>query len=538
MKKNSFLTTLIFVILTSLSCNEELIDEGISNDSGIIKNVEIKNNRMYFSNKESIQHYFQLYADETDDKLANFMNNYYEKGFISLIPIATEENERLVYDQIIKREAKLQSDNVSRTESDQDIAENIDDLEEIIGSETFAAFLNDEAEVQVGTKIYKYTDCGLFIVDEDKYVELEQYLDDQNISDNLLESTDEVVAENYIESSERGVVYHRTTDIEHYMAALESPESYGGTVGGGGSSNPAQPVAPPDMQTFINNLPVCSDTSGLFGSLFGDNHVCIDRYENRRRVKTKAWNLNFFLVYHVGVKVKHQYKGWTGIWRSEQTAEVGMGVTYAQFTYDYDPMINNAVAGTANYWHFLTSNNIKYAFAYNESIGNYPYNMTNVPPLFRDDIVIEKFRTGFTPFDDVINQAISLGNKQLTSENLNKQFWQQIWDQVNSILSNFNQSTSISPNRTLISKPVSPSQLLVQKSLRNHGTNIAVREKTFDWGVEFQIGINPNTGNISTNFGNPNSGIGVIIRPKNYKVSMYGVARNYDGSLHGSRLVF
>lgn len=69
----------------------------------------------------------------------------------------------------------------------------MDDLEEIVGDDVYSAMLNDGAEIQVAQDIYKYTDVGLFIVKQQEYSDLQNYLEVKNISDNMLLPTDESI---------------------------------------------------------------------------------------------------------------------------------------------------------------------------------------------------------------------------------------------------------------------------------------------------------------------------------------------------------
>lgn len=66
---------------------------------------------------------------------------------------------------------------LNKIENEDVITDDIDDLEEIIGDDAYSAFLDSRAEIQVADQIYKYTDVGLFIVQDSKYDELKQYLE-------------------------------------------------------------------------------------------------------------------------------------------------------------------------------------------------------------------------------------------------------------------------------------------------------------------------------------------------------------------------
>ena len=89
----------------------------------------------------------------------------YEKGFYSLRPIVTESNEQFLYDhyiKIVKNNQLLKASN-NAIENEDGPFDYLDDLEDIVGDDVFAAFLNNDAEILIDSKIYKYSDVGLFI---------------------------------------------------------------------------------------------------------------------------------------------------------------------------------------------------------------------------------------------------------------------------------------------------------------------------------------------------------------------------------------
>ncbi|KIO77615.1 hypothetical protein TH53_08170 [Pedobacter lusitanus] len=55
-----------------------------------------------------------------------------------------------------------------RVENIEGMINDIDQLDMIIGDDNFSALLNSNGEIQIGSDIYKYTDVGLFIVNEKK----------------------------------------------------------------------------------------------------------------------------------------------------------------------------------------------------------------------------------------------------------------------------------------------------------------------------------------------------------------------------------
>lgn len=234
------------------------------------------------------------------------------KNIVSLRPILTKDNENLIAKKTALRVEMLKSNKrfmaskgaSFRIENNEEIADDIDDLEEIIGDDAYGAFLDSRAEIQVGAEIYKYTDAGLFIVKAEKYDNLLEYLAIHNISDDLLYATPPEVIQEFIQNQLPDQVTPVTEEIDYFNAYRiaangGNTNTGGGSTGGGG--NP--PVTDPNQQmaNFINGLQNCSPENGLFDGVFGDSDICTDRYEDRYRVKTKAYNYNYYLVYNLGV---------------------------------------------------------------------------------------------------------------------------------------------------------------------------------------------------------------------------------------------
>jgi hypothetical protein len=97
----------------------------------------------------------------------------------------TENNEQFIHNHYIKIVRNNNTIRSTANRSSEAIFDYLDDLEDIVGDDTFAAFLNNNAEILVADEIYKYTDVGLFISKEDKFNNLENLLDAKNISKDL-----------------------------------------------------------------------------------------------------------------------------------------------------------------------------------------------------------------------------------------------------------------------------------------------------------------------------------------------------------------
>ena len=479
--------------------------------------------------------------------MKNFFQPLYEQGFYSLRPIVTESNEKFLldhYNKLPKKESKFATKSQNRTfvENTDGVFDYLDDLEEIVGDDAFAAFLNNDAEIVVQGQVYKYTDVGLFLVEETKYIKLENYLEEKSISKDLSIATNMGARTTFLNRIDCN------TSILSIIAAPDEPDvnyyNSGTTCGGGGysgGSNTPTPNSPASTDSsynaFLNNLSSCSPHSGLFGNLFGDNNVCIDKYEDRRRVKTKAFNYNYLLVYHLGVKCVHQYRGWTGFWRVEATDEVRLVVEAAQFEYDANAVLgNNAVNNQSlERFYFMNNQKVHYGGPNTLNLPNYNlptttyFNLSSLPTIFKDDLSFEFFSTGWGLLDNQIQNGI---NSNLSAANLNSYFYNQLYTTAKTQLqAAFGSSVTPPPNRTFVAKFPQQGKLIFQKAVLDKGFDIGVRKKTFDWGAQFSFNASA-TGSegwkMSGGAGN------ILIKPTNFRVKIIGAARR-GSAWHGSK---
>jgi len=526
------------------SCENEKYDSGMRYET---KNYdfEVKNGRLHFQSKESFAHSYNEYVNLPEEKLSELLMPYYKKGFYSLRPVVTEKNEEFLYNHY---KTKLNLDTPrGRTSKSSDTAPPpdfppVDDDPlgpvEFIGDDTFAAYLNIDGEIQIGEEIYKYTDVGLFIADETEYSTLEDYLGSENISQDPFVETDLTVKENVVLVLPENyptpigvhsqIVYYRPSNTGQ---SGSTPTTFNSAVPGSVISTD------PSYNSFFSNLSSCNPHSGLFGNLFGDNDVCIDQYESKRRVKTKAFNYNYLLVYHMGVKCVHQFKGWTGFWRVEATDEIRLVVEAVQFEYDRNKLIGNTVINnqTRERAYFMSGqraffagpNNININNEWGQPIISYA-NLTSLPQVFHDDLTFEFFGTGSSYIDGLIQNGI---DSNLKASKFNEWFYSGLYSTAKSQLQTaFGSSTTPPTNRTFAAKFPENGKIIVQKSITSQGTNIGVREKTFDWGVQLCF----NGGDTSGWSIQPDMGCDLIVKPSNFKVKIVGAARK-GTQWHGSK---
>ncbi|WP_299100809.1 hypothetical protein [uncultured Winogradskyella sp.] len=560
---------MLFTILFN-SCQNEPVFENNS-DLSIYSDDEVKvtNNRLHFNSLETLTTFYDIYKNESEEILFEFVEPFYSKGFFSLRPPITETNEDYIYDLILKvydnsDSSNQKKSNINENKNGNSLLDSIDELEDLIGDDAFAAFLNNNAEIQIDNKIYKYTDVGLFVVPVDNFTLLEVYLDQKSISKNPLVKTNGTIALNHIKEKTTGTlaVIEPSIGVEYSgcnqglfvedsfcnnlvnVLTMYDPDLENGSGGSSsGVSNGSTPTQPLDgLEAFVNNLEACNSSSGLFGSLFGTNKVCIDKYESDKRVKTKAYNYDYFVVVNTGVKVKHQKKGWTGIWRKQDVSVMVMGSPRVQYNYDFDSVIASVWSGLNLFESRISSSDLGKQWTFNTTLFSDPYGTwwaksetnyvnTPYPTAVHDDFVIETFKDNVA-----IDWALDQVNKQLTKEELNKFFWQQARNATKTLVKEYltgQPDFEVPLNRTLISKKPNYGKVLVQKSVYQDCLNCKKLDKTFEFSVVLEASTNPDD-NWSLSGGVDDS---LFYEPKDYSVSLYGAVK-VGNQWHGSLIDF
>ena len=554
MKKSLFLLAIAGVMSVN-SCREEMLQTSQTENKVEIADATVKNGRLYFQNKESLQNYYNNLKDKEDKDIVKYFSG---KDIISLRPIVTDENESEILNQTKKRFKELKKNKrftnskfASKITTENDIIDSIDDIEEIIGDDAYATFLNNNGEIQVAEDIYKYTDVGLFIVDADEYPALISYLERKDISDDLLYPTSIEVKEQIANEFPSGVITTISISSTNKMIGATQLEYFNYLDDGSGGSSGGGTYTPinsnDSMYTFLDNLQECNERPGVFSGLldfFGDDYKCIDRYEDRRRVKTKSFNYNYLLVYHVGVKVKNQYKGWTGFWRQEDAEEIRLGVEAIQFDYDFsDKFVYNTNMSPKP---TIYNQNKRYMFDsdvyYNPyfNINNYNgtyiegFSLNEYPKLIQDDIIIFNYISGNGIFAQAYNAAVDAGNKALASEKLNNYFWNDAVPNGVKWLSKYVQLSNDQKgnNITLVNNVVELGKISVQKAHYNSATNKSSLHKTFDFGASIAFSSDL-SGNIKFD---PSFAANNLTKPSSFRVRMYGIAKR-NGVWHGSKMM-
>jgi hypothetical protein len=530
MKNYKLLKITVFSLLAlTNSCREELTETS-SDKTNVIEQASVKNGRLYFPNKESLAATYKELKKKNLESVQHFID---EKGIESLVPIITEKNEAEVFSELKSRKIeylKKHSSSMMKTGtvSDEDIYEDLDDLEEVVGDDVYAAMLNGNAEIQVADNVYKYTDVGLFVTPVENYVNLENYLEVRQISSNLLEPTELSVREDFVSNKSIGELTplaNTNNKINYYISPIETFDdgtgggygggiwgSYGGSYSGSGGST-YTPPAEPSIATIVQGLPIGEVRKSWLGNIFGTTWETDDKYESRRRVKVKFYSQNLYLVYAVGCKVKHQYKGWTGLWRKENADKLGIGINSISWKFSHS--LTYASDNTPREVYWLDGK------MYKAASGTDYINMGGATmPTF-------PFSNNAT-VDAVIQFTTNLTG--LSEQQLNKLFWDTAWKQANKFLEGQNKKL----NRVAFVVDSYQSTYIQYYDFSQIEDNQDVIERVFNWGVatpQFTYTFGGGTGN----------GVAVtsykfnFLQPTAVAVSMYGIAKK-NGAWHGVKL--
>lgn len=555
---------------------------------------QIVNDRMFFTDEKSLNDYFHYYADVDEEALYNSVGQYYHEHFLSLRPPVTENNEEFIQQKL----AAKHSSSMTWT------PEAIISTEELIGDDTFAAMLNHEGEIQVGNKVYKYTDAGLFFIESDKYEQLLEFLTEKKISKSPLQMTDSNVRKLFLnenlpdlkitkdkkltllKSSENNDISffaypgcdwasgacldggnahstnHTNTESQESDIGLslgnsdcphladDNPSGVAqfydcvdvlagtGTSGTGPSGTNTAPSPLDGLEEYVEQLQPCNASSGLFGNIFGVNRYCYKYFESAQRVKTKAFNYDYFLVYHTGLKVKHQHRP-SLFWKKQTTDVVALGGSKIQFDYSVDPVANPASLNQLE--SIISEKSIGKSWRMNANFYANPnsysllsesnYSGNTYPNVFDDDLTVETFGD-----NGILDSYISQNYQQGISAKLHEYFWANLRNGVRNAIRSASNDSSYHPplNTTLIYKSPEYGKLYVQKSYSRNCFNCKKVEKTIDFGFLRFIGIGNDDNGDWNIYVSPDSNES---NPQNYSVSVFGVAKR-NGAWHGSLIEF
>jgi len=211
---------------------------------------------------------------------------------------------------------------VSTTSEDEEQEEDDDAL---VPDPHLASILNTEREIQVEGMTYKITKYGTYICNPDKIGKVRQLLNDLEAK-NIVLSKDQRKLPGEVEEGEdiyfvdEGIYRFDSYKYTNTIDISPKEENVNGSI-----------VSYRELpQGVYDKFPTYEFDSKTWAgqilqSIFGRTKPHHEYFDRKHRVKVNFYNVNYGFFSSVGVNVKMQTKGWTGIWRKLNTEELRLG---------------------------------------------------------------------------------------------------------------------------------------------------------------------------------------------------------------------
>lgn len=557
---------LIFIIiLITFSCEK---DDNLTTLDNQQNKIEVENGILSFSNKdflgETITELKQMNEEDKELKL----NKFYDKGFMPLFPHFQENDIEKIQIFSERKKEKIQKvislknsmnstfqEKSVPTEIDEDgeLVEEFDD--DLISDDDFASVLNDQREVIVGDTLYKYTYSGMFSVHKTEKAVLDNYISENNIeylipdvsviqrgkTNPTAKITKSIPTESMIMNSidECGGSYSNSPVNELTLAdafgqdGCSSGGSSGGSTGGSTGGSPGSTVDhTQNLINLIDDLDACNTLNGFLNSgfgLLGVSKKCYANFDSKYRTKTKYWKENYIIWNSIGVKVKHQKKGWTGLWRAKSTDEVALSISQATFKYTINiPNFPSSYAPPRMYFfEDKIFNSQAQLMNYSNAIYKPPF---PVIPFNSEVIITEFLQNDWIAYDLSVNKMREL-------------FYQGIWQGAKSIVQTYKNRQPKNVTH-IIYTPTVVYLNYVDIENRKVNTKKIVNRLDYNFGIGFKFNVNVDAqGNYSADFGDSFGDVlGNVIIPKLYdydevKMDFVGASRR-GNTWKGSRIIY
>lgn len=531
---------LVFIV----SCQKNEISDTIENNK-IEDKIEVHNGVLSFSSKDllnrTMENLKQIEDKEKEDKLSSF----YDKGFMPLYPHFKENDvEKLLsfsakriekFEKILLFSAQARSASTAISGKENFVGEFDDDL---ISDDEFASILNENREIIVGDTLYKYTYSGIFSVHKDDKELLDNYITNNNIEYDIPDPTSltrgsikvtaqitkEIPTTQRILQNECNGSSSPTNELSIYFDDCNNG-------GGGGGSTPNPPVDHTQgLVNLIANLEECDALGGFLNNgfgLLGVTKKCFANFDSSHRTKTKYWKENYLVWNSMGVKVKHQKKGWTGLWSAQSTDEIAVSISQATFKYNIN--IPNFPQSYAPQKLYFFENKI---FNSQSQIINYQ-NEYQKPPFPNIPLVSEVVVTEF--ISDISGYNLSV-------DKMRNLFYQGVWTGAKQIVQQYKNRQPKNITH-IIYTPTVVYLNYVDLEKRVLNTKKIVNQLDYNFGLGFKFNVNVDAqGNYSTNISNVGDVLGNIIIPHLYdyndvKMDFVGASRR-GNTWKGSRIVY
>lgn len=495
------------VLIACIACQESDL---------VSPKFRVENKWIAFNNKTDLESFIVNGKTKDLEEFKKGLRFFNKKGFKPLLPLideSDEEQKQIFASRKIEelrnfmRANNLNAPNLRLEEEELDIDA---DEDEIIADPYFASVLNEDREILVGDEVYRFTEKGLFHTGIDNYDNLDQTIQ-------LIEPCEmmQIQGEVYIDN---GVTAYMPQPIDGCSGGGGSCCSGGGSSGGSSTA--------PTRDEIRDNLKICEYRKNVLNQLFGPSEKCIDKFDDRRRIKVKTWAQDYLIFASTGVKVKSQKRS-LGIWWADKIDELELGYSIASFKY----------TGIGS-WPSSGFNNVDYHYELNgytiDQYGRYVSGPSPARNLFdnfplRDDQQLLKIWL-YKPIQDVI-QSLT-GNSVTHLEYSGKDFNQAVRKLVENAVKELKKkgkNINGKPKAVVIfDDPEWNNINFVYNNWKSVKTNENKISKVFAWNTA-QIGIKTGGSGTSPTYSSPK-------KPKDFNIVCYGMGRR-GSTWKGGRVV-
>lgn len=514
--------------------------------------IDLKDGTLAFSSLDFLTRKVDEIKDMEEVQREQYLYSFYDKGFQPLFPRYREDDVPNLTQFTDSKKVRLQKRVSSRSlivagksasseiDEDGDLVEEFDD--DLISDDDFASILNNEREVIVGDSLYKFTYDGLYAVKSTDKPILDTYISDNEIEFLVQENENIIRGESLVTPKIKRRVtteFHmqkvndcNNDDVLSIPSVNHLTQYFEDDCGSGGSNFGA--VLPTDhtatLVAFVKDLEECNTINGFLNSgfgVFGVSKKCYDNFDNEYRTKTKYYKENYLIYNAIGVKVKHQKKGWTNLWRAKRTDEVALMISQASFKYTINiPGFPNMYAPAKLYFFedkiFNSQGQLQ-----NYSNAIYKPSFPQIPYL--SEVVITEFIQDQTGFD-------------LSVEELREQFYTGVWAVAKNIV---NSEKGRDPKNVthILYSPTKVYLTFIDLEQRQLNSKKITNVFDYNFGIGFKFNVNVDAaGTYTTNMNSWADLYGNLSIPSLYDydevmMDFVGVSRK-GNTWRGSRLVY
>jgi len=263
-----------------------------------------------------------LYNDILKIEPEKFYTDHIKKisksEFKSLRPYF-DENEIYDFQNFLiekkNKQSSFKKSNFSNIKKNNNEPETIELDDEVIIDPNFAIILNENREIIVEGKVYKYQENGVFILSEENIDEFRNYINGDELLNNTYNDNDFGFQE------------------MDYLTRIYYDENQSNTGGG----NEIVQTVPNLLEAKLNfQTYEFSRNPSLWGETFGYTRSEIITVPDDKRAKLKFWNRNYLLFKSIGTEIRFQKKvKFLGIigWQKSYPTKIAMGINSLQYNY-------------------------------------------------------------------------------------------------------------------------------------------------------------------------------------------------------------